>query len=327
MSWTTSTCLRLVLAAALVIISIARVDADSCDGKRILFVDSYNEGYEWSDGVLRGVKAVLGGTGVTLRIFRMDAKLHPSDNSQMEAALNAGKVIEEFKPDVLIASDDSASKYLVMPYLRDAALPVVFCGINWDASIYGYPYKNTTGMVEVDLVDQMVELLRPYAQGDRMGYLSVTSLSERKITRIYNKRFFHGRMKVYLVKTYDEFKRAFLKAQEEVDMLHVSNYAGIDRWDHDEAAAFVLNHTRIPTGARLPWMKPFALITLAKVPEEQGIWAASTALRILRGTPPSSIPIVKNKRARLVINMKMAKRLGIVFEPAVLETAEIFGLE
>jgi ABC-type uncharacterized transport system substrate-binding protein len=236
-------------------------------------------------------------------------------------------LIQEFKPDVVIASDDNASKYLVMPYYRDAELPFVFCGVNWDASIYGYPYRNATGMVEVDLADQMVELLRPYAQGNRIGYLSITSFSEHKITRIYNQRFFHGRMKVYLVKTFSEFKQAFINAQKEVDMLHISNYAGIDRWDQDEAEKFILEHTRIPTGARLPWMKPFALITLAKVPEEQGIWAANTALKILRGTPPSAIPIVTNKRARLAINMKVAKHLGIVFEPAVLETAEILGLE
>jgi hypothetical protein len=160
-----------------------------------------------------------------------------------------------------------------------------------------------------------------------MGYLSVDSFSEQKITRIYNERFFKGRMKIYLVKTFDELKSAFIRAQKEVDMLHVSNYAGIDRWDTEEAEEFFLNHTRIPTGARLPWMKPYALITLAKIPEEQGIWAAKTALKILDGTPPSSIPIVTNERARLAINMKVARRLGIVFDPAVLEAAEILGPE
>ncbi len=32
----------------------------TADKKKVLFIDSYHEGYEWSDGIVRGTKSVLG---------------------------------------------------------------------------------------------------------------------------------------------------------------------------------------------------------------------------------------------------------------------------
>jgi ABC-type uncharacterized transport system substrate-binding protein len=293
----------------------------------ILFVDSYHEGYEWSDGILRGIRAVLEGKDVRLEVFRMDTKRNSSEEHARSAANTAYSMIKELKPDVVIAADDNASKFLVMPYLKDTSVPVVFCGINWDASIYGYPYPNVTGMLEVDLVPQTNALLRRYAAGDRVGYLTVDSFSEQKITKYYNSMFMNNQMKLYLVKTFEAFKTAFIKAQTEVDMLYVSNYAGIDRWDSAEAEIFVASHTTIPTAARLPWMARFALLTLAKSPQEQGVWSAKTALKIINGTPPSRIPITKNRQADLIINLTIADKLGIVVDPDLLEAAEIIRLK
>ena len=110
-------------------------------------------------------------------------------------------------------------KYLVVPYLKDTDLPVIFAGVNWDASIYDYPTNNVTGMVEIELPAQLVEHLENYAQGNKVGYLTVDSNTERKVAQIYNERFFNGEMKAYWVKTFDEFKEAFLNSQGEVDIL------------------------------------------------------------------------------------------------------------
>ena len=43
-------------------------------GKKILYIDSYHEGYEWSDGLATGIEAVLADSGAGLRIVRMDTK-------------------------------------------------------------------------------------------------------------------------------------------------------------------------------------------------------------------------------------------------------------
>ncbi|MBM3298742.1 MAG: hypothetical protein FJY85_02165 [Deltaproteobacteria bacterium] len=132
-------------------------------GKIILLVNSYHEGYEWSDGIEKRAREVLDGTGVELRFFRMDTKRNNSVEFGKEAGLKAKAFVDELKPDVVIAADDNVQKYLVVPFLKDTSLPVVFCGVNWDASMYGFPCKNVTGMVEVDMIQELLELLRRYA--------------------------------------------------------------------------------------------------------------------------------------------------------------------
>ena len=114
--------------------------------KRVLYVDSYHQGYEWSDGVTEGVRSVLDNTGVDLKIFRMDTKRNTDEAYKKKAALQAKELIASFHPDVVIASDDNASKYLIMNYFKDADLPFVFCGVNYNADDYGFPYSNVTGM-------------------------------------------------------------------------------------------------------------------------------------------------------------------------------------
>lgn len=293
------------------------------EGKKILYIDSYHEGYEWSDGITKGIESVLDGTSVELKIHRMDTKRNDTVEFGKQAALKAKSVIEEFKPDVVIASDDPAFKYLLMPYYRDATLPFVFCGINWDASIYGAPYKNTAGMIEVSLTPQLITFLKEYSKGDRLGFMAGNTTTDKKNAEYYKKLFNITFTKKYHVNTFEEWKQSFIKLQEEVDMVILENNAGIIDWNNSEAEAFVLENTKIPAGATMDWMAPYSLIGFTKVPEEQGEWSAQTALRILNGTPPSDIPQVTNKKGRLYVNLKLADKLGVVISPELLKNAII----
>ena len=216
-------------------------------GKKILWVNSYHEGYPWSDGIASGLHEVLDETGVELKIVQMDTKNNPDEAFGQAAGVKIKAEIEAFQPDVVIASDDNAQKYLVVPFLKGTELPVVFNGVNWDASAYGFPTSNVTGMVEVELPDQLVDLLKAHAQGEQLGYITIDSETERKVVETYNQRFFNGQMQPYWVKTQDEFKTAFLAAQQEVDIIFMGNNAGSDKWDEEEMKQFVLRNATIPT--------------------------------------------------------------------------------
>ena len=73
------------------------ISAKPYDGKKIIYIDSYHEGYPWSDGITMGVQSTLEGTGVELKIHRMDTKRNPSDEFKKQAALGAKSVIEELQ--------------------------------------------------------------------------------------------------------------------------------------------------------------------------------------------------------------------------------------
>ncbi len=300
-------------------------DALAGQGKRILYVDSYHQGYPWSDGVERGVRQTLESAGVELKIVRMDTKRNTSEEYMVQAGLRAMEIIQRFKPDVLIAADDNAQQYLVVPHLRGTELPVVFCGVNWNASSYGYPTRNITGMLEYEGVEEMVDLFKIHAKGSNIGYLSGDTLVDHKIVDVYNKIFFHGSLRFYPAQNFEHFKKLFLQAQEEVHMLFVRNYAGIEDWDAKEAEAFLLENISVPTGSHLDFMDKFVVYTIGKVPEEQGQWAATAALRILDGVSPSDIPLAKNEQVRLVVNLKMADAAGIVLPITILKTARVIG--
>lgn len=294
-------------------------------GKKVAWVDSYHAGYEWSVGLEQSMKESLENTGVELKIIHMDTKRNTSEEFGETAGQTAKATLEAFDPDVVIATDDNAQKFLVVPYLKNTETPVVFAGVNWDASVYGYPTSNVTGMVEVELPLLLVSHLKQYAQGERVGMISVDVETQRKIVQIYNDRFFDGQMKVIWADTWDEFRAGFLQLQEETDIVLVSNNAGINDWDEAEATAFFTENTKVPTGAVYPWMAPYTLMVLGLVPKEHGQWAAETALEVLGGTPISDIPATENKQGELILNLDVAEQMDIVFTPSLLKNAQIYS--
>lgn len=313
--------LRLALALAVALAAAPTALAQS--GKKVLFVSSYHQGYDWSDGIEEAAGKVLRASGVAVEFVRMDTKRRGDEAHKKQAGLDARAAIEKAKPDVVIVADDNAVIYLLQPFYRDAALPFVFCGVNWDASKYGLPYRNATGMVEVGLMDRILAQLREYTKGKRVGFLTEATETERAELKAYREKLHIDFASAQLVKTFDEWKAAFRQLQGEVDVVLLGNVAGIQGFDEKEARAFAEAHTRVPSGAMYEWMMPYAMLGLTKVPEEQGVHAAKTALAILKGAPPGQIPLATNRDARIHLNVKLASRAGVVFKPELARNAVV----
>ncbi len=309
----------LVLALAAVAGPVAAIE------KKILYVDSYNQGYAWSDDISTGIKNVLSGRpDIELKIFRMNTKRHQEEGFNKAAALKAKKLIDTWRPDVVIASDDNASKYLIVPYFRGGTIPFVFCGLNWDASVYGFPATNVTGMIEVALYRPLIDILRKFAGGDRIGYLASDTVSERKEFSNIVKRF-KTDFDVRLVSTFSELKRAFVDLQQKTDMVIIQECRSVKGFDHNEMVRLADEKTKVPTGALQKYLRQYALVTVAKIGEEQGEYAARTALEILNGKSPAAIPVVANHKARTWLNMKIARSMGIKFPMDLIENSTLIS--
>lgn len=295
-------------------------------GKKAVWINSYHAGYTWSDTEYSAAEQHLSASGVQLKQIFLDAKRNTSDAYGMEAAKQIKSQIDDFSPDVIIAADDPAQKYLIVPFYRGGSIPVVFCGVNWSTSEYGYPAPNITGMIEVELMTDLVRYLSVYAKGTRIAYVAVDDISERKIAEQYNTRFFNGMMTaIYATgKQFADFCAAFESGQQAADVIILGGNGGILDWNDAVAIPFFLEHTRKPTGTANPWMVKYALVAYSRMAEEQGQWAAAAALRILGGTAPASIPITENRIGKLYINLDIAERMDIVFSPALLKQAEVW---
>lgn len=313
----------LILSLAFSMTAAAQQNIDFLKKKRIMLLQSYQKGYYWCDGIESGVRQQLAGTGVLLEVFYMDSKRKNSKKEIANAAREALRAIERFKPDLIIAADDNAQRYVVVPSFKGKSIPVVFCGVNWDATEYGYPASNVTGILELEMVQTLVDNLSPFAAGKRIGMISDDAFSERKTATWYNRLFFNGKMQLWFCNSFASFKQTFLAAQEECDILLFLNNASLADWDNEEAERFLLENITVPLGAVNRNLAQFALLTMIKMPEEQGAWAAKKAIEILGGASPADIPIARNQDCGLIVNLKVAEALGVIIPVSTLKAANI----
>ena len=297
----------------------------SYDGKKVLHINSYHSGYPWSDGIERGIKSRFLVENVWFKTHYMDAKRERTPEAISAAAKDAKLAIDNLQPDVVIVSDDVAARYVLQSDYKNVDIPFVYCGINWDASVYGLPYKNTTGMVEVNLLESLVDLLSKYAGGKKIGFLSIDALSGHRTLEHYQRVLNREFDRAYFANNVEEWQAAFIGLQQQVDYMILANPDGIAGWKAAGALSFINQQVKIPIGSAHEWLAPYSLITIAKIPEEQGWWAAEQALKILRGASPADIPESKNRQGKLFANMGMAHKLDITLSAEILQTAILVG--
>lgn len=311
-----------VLLATL-LLAFAAADALAA---RCLFISSYHRDYDWNLGEEEGMEAELVGK-CELRKFYLDTLRHPEPEYARRKALEAKALIEDYKPDVVIAADDPASKYLVMPHYRDANLPFVFCGVNWSVEAYGYPYRNVTGMIEVSPTKSLLDQAQAISgRIDKAVFLAADTPTQRKEFEYVWKVFAQRGITLtpVYVRTLQDWKTEYKKAQQ-ADLVYLSTATGILDWNIDSATEFALEHARKLSVSTYEAMAATAMLSLTKIPREQGEWAAKVALDILRGAKASDIPIVANRRSNVYITPKLARKAGIKLPPSIVHRAIKLG--
>ena len=293
-----------------------------------VYVSSYHKGYAWSDGVERGLRAELKGHCDLIQ-FDMDTKRNKDEPYKIKKAREIAKEIKKVKPDVLITSDDNAAKYLVVPYFRDGKIPVVFSGINWTVKEYGFPASNVTGMIEVAPVRQMLEwahrLTKPGARG---VYIGANTLTEKKDYKYYAKAAVDLNIVIepMLVDDQQAWKSAFEQTKE-ADFVILGSPSGIQDWDEIALRPFVRAHANKLILTNYSWMMPLAMLGFVKIPEEQGEWAAKTAIAIHNGVPIQRIPIIANRKWEVFENTTLLKLSGIKITEALQARAKKYRQE
>jgi ABC-type uncharacterized transport system substrate-binding protein len=294
--------------------------------KRLLYINSYHRGYNWSDIIedtaREYFKKNYPAGEIKIKNVYMDAKHNSSEEFQKKAGWNIKQLIESWKPDIIIGSDDNPSKYVYAPYFLNSSIPFVFCGVNEDPKAYGFiDAPNVTGICEIDLVEPLYNHLKKYARGSRVGYMTADKETQRVMAEVNEKQIGKKFDKIYYVKNFEEWKGKFLIIQDQVDMLFMQDVCIVPGWDNQEARKFTRAHIKIPNGATAELMQDYVLICISKSAQEHGLWAAEAAAKILAGTKPDKIPIVINKQGYLSLNLPLANKLNIIFSPSMLRAA------
>ncbi|WP_320170351.1 ATP-binding protein [Maridesulfovibrio sp.] len=117
----------------------------------ILFLNSYQNGYAWSDDILKGVRDVLNSSGLTvdLHIEYMDTKRFQREEFMDILHSYYAYKYKGYKFSVIIVSDNNALNFMLR--FQDSlfpGVPVVFCGINdFKPSLIG-DRENYAGVLE-----------------------------------------------------------------------------------------------------------------------------------------------------------------------------------
>ncbi len=269
----------------------------SAAAEKCLFISSYHQGYEWSDGVERGLRSTLG-NHCEIKQLDMDTKRNKGAEAILQATQVAKRLIETWQPDVVITADDNAAKYVIQDHFKDVETPFVFCGVNWTVKEYGFPYKNVTGMIEVAPIRPMLKKAQEILPGAKKAfYIGANTLTEEKNLERFRKEMDKLGLQLdsKLVDSTKQWLAAYQQAQE-ADFLVIGSNSGINDWDEQAVASAIARMPGKLSVTNHEWMMPYSMLGFTKVPEEQGEWAAQAALDILAGTKPTEIAIVPNSR-------------------------------
>lgn len=299
------------------IVEYIKGDTTPATSRKVFYINSYHKGYKPSDDVLKGIHSFFKNKDVLIEDFFMDTKRNNTEEHTQKVVKQVLEKIDHFRPDVIIASDDNAVKEVVVPYFRNGPIPVVFCGVNWSASEYNLPSENVTGMLEVLPLPELIDTtLKYFPESKKLTVLSEKTLSEEKNKQLLDTLFRNKGLttKYIFVDEFDDWKLAFIDANNNADLIYLPTNGAIKGWNDEEAISFVGENIKKPVVTCDDFMMNFSVLGLTKVAEEQGEWAALNAWKILQGHDVSEIPLAKNQKYEAWLNAKFADKIG--FQPS-----------
>lgn len=327
---------RCWLAIAHMVISLVLVQtgtAASAPSCKVLVVLSYHDEYAWQKEVRQGIDPVFA-KKCEVRYFNLDTRNNPQGGP--DRAREAFELYLQYRPHGVLAVDDAAQLHFVVPYLKNrVSTPIVFAGVNNEASAYGYPATNVTGVLERFHTRETIALFRQLVPGAKtIGFLQRGGEPSTRGT--------YGQMKAeadsYALKsigfweptTYEEALQMAEEIKQRADVIHVEQVEGLK----DKNGKPHSNKELIREIAERFESKPLicgqgssvrygCLCSVVESGEEQGRTGAKMLLRILNGTPVAQVPITRNYTGFKLINASVIKKLGLTPPPIVLRGAKL----
>jgi ABC-type uncharacterized transport system substrate-binding protein len=291
---------------------------------KILAVMSYDPANSWTLSEQEGIDQAL--VGDEIRYFYLDTKR--DEKGGWEKGREALSLLEEFRPDAVIAADDSAQEMFVVPYLKGkSTVPVVFCGVNDDAAKYGYPAANITGVVEVKHYQQTISYAKLLIKGLRRVVVLYKENQANAINVAQVRREMGGYpvevIAMLSVSSLAEARAVMEKYQGRVEAFLVLNLSGVIG---DEGTPIdggkAIGQLR-GQGVALLATEDYAigagaLCGVVQSGRLQGLRAGQMVRRILAGLDPREIPVEKNLNGQRYLNLSTARQLGLAPGPQVI---------
>jgi len=302
--------------------------------RKVLVVHSYHPEYEWVAAVNRGLQMAILPSDAKVETFYMDTKRRTDKEWMEQAGQKALELIDEWQPDVVVTVDDDAQRFVGSALAGRTKPAVVFCGVNGEPETYGYPAANVTGVLERLHFNESLAFLKSFYPKAKRTVL-LTDYSSTSFAVIdYVKSLPPGAIEVvdYITPvTFDQWQDAVLRYSKQVDVISVYVYHTVKQdaeakisMPPREVMAWTAEHCSVPILGFLVFsVDDGSLCGVLESGVEQGQLAGEMAVAILHGKRPDELPMVTGTRGQTMVNMKMAKKLGIEIPPAILKTIDV----
>jgi signal transduction histidine kinase/ABC-type uncharacterized transport system substrate-binding protein len=308
-------------------LSVKSVEAATDDAKveRVLYLNSYNRGYRWSDDLERGLKERLKKADhkIELSVEYLDGRRFPGTaRNDLVAATMAAKYAG-YRHDIVVISDNYAFDFAIL-YRKQLFydLPIVFCGYNNFRPDVLKGIGNITGVNEevdfaktVDFATQIQPALR-----NLVFIISTGDDSNRRMATVTEDTLFPKLRKGY-----------HLIVLKDASMAEIGTRLGALSPD---SAVFLVGMTSDLIQGRRPTSVENSRMIAAVSPVpvysfwdfalgtgilgghiitglDQGRTTADMVLRVLAGTPADRIPVIMPTPARNIIDFNVMQKFGI----------------
>ena len=287
---------------------------------KVLLIQSYHAEYEWCAGINRGVRRALAPLDTQLEVLYMDTKRHPQEEMKQKAGQAARDLIDRWQPDVIIAADDNAQKYVTSHYVGREKPRIVFCGVNAELPAYGFPAPNVTGVLERPHFAQSVAYLRKLVPAVKMIAIvsDDTETSDGAIACMRKEKTDCQIVSIARPSTFDEWQREITRCQDQADAIAIFNYHTVKDpttgtvMEPKTVMGWTAANSRIPIlGFQIFTVDDGALCGYLESAVEQGYKAGLMAVEILNGKSAGDIPILTALDGQSMLNLRAAEQLKI----------------
>lgn len=274
---------------------------------RIFILHSYNQNLPWVTSLNKGVSQIFHNKAyINLRYFYMDTKHLHSNHHIEQVNKRVTKAINRWKPDIIIAFDYEAQNLIREKFANTPKIKVVMAGVTESTHWVEYEHSpNITGITEQIPIKAIREILSLiFHHQKRIFYISDDSRSAKTFDKEISsedwdtfKLVAHRR-----VKTFSEWKKAILDAQQSADIILVSTFYTITDGPHQMKPAQLISwlnkHSSIPAvGMFKSFMLNGGMIAIAISGKEQGYRASWLALKIIeKKLTIQDVPLLHGKK-------------------------------
>lgn len=215
---------------------------------------------------------------------------------------NAARKLVVIGADMIVAYGAPAT---LTAMKETSSIPILFAGV-YDPDAMQIAGKNATGISSKVSMETLIKGLKAIKNFNKLGVV-FNKAEKDTILQVKEIKSLEGRMG-FKMSLFNSGQKGFSSHIKGVDALLMTTSCSGMCGINDVLA--VARAQKLPTAASLSGGKGI-IYTVSANPDEQGKVLAETALKVLGGAAPASIPFRKAGDFQVIVNLKEAAALGV----------------